>query len=168
MAESRGKLLIATTSTGKLREWQTLLDDLPLELLTSSTSPSPSTSTTGSTYAANALLKAEAYGKASQLLTLAEDSGLSVAAMSGGPGVRSARWEGDAYVHKNALLIRLLEDKHGGARGCRYVCAVIVRHPDGRLWRVRGEVRGQIATQPRAAAGSATTRCFISRAWVRR
>ncbi len=154
MAESRGKLLIATTSAGKLREWQTLLEDLPLELLTlRDVGITFDVDETGSTYAANALLKAEAYGNASQMLTLAEDSGLSVAALHGGPGVRSARWEGDDYAHKNALLIRLLEDKQGAARACRYVCVVIVRHADGRLWRVRGEVRGQIAAQPAGRGG---------------
>jgi XTP/dITP diphosphohydrolase len=154
MADSRGKLLIATTSAGKLREWQALLDDLPLELLTlRDIGITFEVDETGSTYAANALLKAKAYGKASQLLTLAEDSGLSVAALHGGPGVRSARWEGEDYVHKNALLIRILEGKHGAARACRYVCVVIVYHPDGRLWRARGEVRGRIATQPAGSGG---------------
>ncbi len=152
MADVRTPLLLATTSAGKLREWQGLLDDLPLELLTlRDVGITFDVDETGSTYAANALLKVEAYGKASQLLTLAEDSGLSVAALNGGPGVRSARWEGNDYVHKNALLIRLLEGKQGAARACRYVCAVLVRHPDGRLWRARGEVRGQIALQ---AAGN--------------
>jgi XTP/dITP diphosphohydrolase len=154
MAESRGKLLVATTSAGKLREWQALLNDLPLELLTlREVDISFDVDETGSTYAANAVLKAEAYGKASQLLTLAEDSGLSVAALNGGPGVRSARWEGDDYAHKNALLVRLLEDKQGAARACRYVCVVVVRHPDGRRWRVRGEVRGQIARRPAGSGG---------------
>jgi XTP/dITP diphosphohydrolase len=154
MTAGRRTLLVATTSAGKLREWKALLTDLPLELLTlRDVGIDFDVAETGSTYAANALLKAEAYGKASQLLTLAEDSGLSVAALNGGPGVRSARWEGDDYVHKNALLIHLLEGKHDAARACRYVSVVIVRHPDGRLWRVRGEVRGQIAMQPAGDGG---------------
>ena len=154
MVERRDRLLLATTSAGKLREWQTLLTDLPLELVTlRDVGITFDVDETGSTYAANALLKAEAYGTASQLLTLAEDSGLTVAALNGGPGVHSARWEGHDYVHKNALLIRLLENKQGAARACRYVCVVIVRHPDGRRWRARGEVRGQIATEPVGSGG---------------
>lgn len=154
MADARGSLLLATTSAGKLREWQGLLCDLPLKLLTlGDAGITFDVEETGATYAANALLKAEAYGKASRLLTLAEDAGLSVAALHGRPGVHSARWEGNDYVHKNALLVRLLEGKHGSERACRYVCAVIVRHPDGRLWRVRGEVRGQIAMQPAGNGG---------------
>ncbi|HEY1297415.1 MAG TPA: non-canonical purine NTP pyrophosphatase [Chloroflexota bacterium] len=154
MVERRNRLLLATTSAGKLREWQALLDDLPLELVTlRDVGITFDVDETGSTYAANALLKAEAYGTASRMLTLAEDSGLSVAALQGGPGVHSARWEGDDYVHKNALLIRLLEGKQGAARACRYVCVVIVRHADGRRWRARGEVRGEIATQPAGNGG---------------
>jgi XTP/dITP diphosphohydrolase len=108
---------------------------------------------TGETFADNATLKAERYGEASRLLTLAEDSGLTVAALEGAPGVRSARWEGDDYVHKNRVLVRLLEGKHGPERACRYVCAVALRHPDGRLWRARGEVRGQIAAAPAGSGG---------------
>src|SRR5438445_4819695 len=111
---SDARLLVATTSAGKLREWQGLLGDLPLTLVRlADVGIDFDVEETGSTYAQNALLKAEAYGEASGMLTLAEDAGLEVVALHGGPGVRSARWEGDDYVHKNALLIRLLEGKHG-------------------------------------------------------
>jgi XTP/dITP diphosphohydrolase len=146
------ELLIATTSGGKLREWQELLSDLPLTLLSlPELGISFDVDETGSTFAQNALLKIEAYGRASGVLTLAEDSGLSVAALGGGPGVQSARWEGPDYDRKNALLIELLEGKTGDARACRYLCVTALRHPDGRTWQVRGELRGQIAD---AAAGS--------------
>jgi XTP/dITP diphosphohydrolase len=151
---ARTRLLLGTTSSGKLREWQNLLHDLPVELLTlRDVGIDFEVDETGTTYAQNARLKAEAYGSASRLLTLAEDAGLSVAALAGAPGVRSARWEGDDYVHKNALLIRLLESKAGAERACRYVCAVVLRHPDGRQWRVHGEVRGQVATQAAGDGG---------------
>ncbi|HEY0581346.1 MAG TPA: non-canonical purine NTP pyrophosphatase, partial [Chloroflexota bacterium] len=58
-----------------------------------------------------------------------------------------ARWEGSDYEHKNRLLIELLKDKQAAARGCSYACVTILRHPQGRLWRARGELRGQIATE---------------------
>ena len=74
-------------------------------------------------------------------------------ALGGAPGVHSARWEGPDYAHKNALLIRLLRDKHGAARACRYACVVVVRHPDGHRWQVRGEVRGQVALAPAGSGG---------------
>jgi XTP/dITP diphosphohydrolase len=148
------RLLVATTSSGKLREWQGLLGDLPLELLTlADVGIDFDVEETGSTFTQNAVLKAEAYGRASGLLTLAEDSGLCVAALGGGPGVHSARWEGTDYAHKNALLIRLLDGKTGRARGCRYACVAVLRHPDGRCWHARGEVRGQIACAPAGEGG---------------
>jgi XTP/dITP diphosphohydrolase len=148
------RLLIATTSAGKLREWQALLADLPLELLSlADVGIEFDVDETGTTFAQNAVLKAEAYGRASQMLTLAEDSGLCVAALGGAPGVHSARWEGPDYTHKNALLIRLLRGKEGPARACRYACVVVLRHPDGRTWHVRGEVRGQIAFAPAGSGG---------------
>ncbi len=108
---------------------------------------------TGATFRQNALLKAEAYGRTSGLLTLAEDSGLCVAALGGGPGVQSARWEGDDYDHKNALLIHLLEGKGGSARACRYACVAVLRHPDGRRWDARGEVLGEVACAPAGTGG---------------
>jgi XTP/dITP diphosphohydrolase len=148
------RLLIATTSEGKLREWQGLLGDLPIELVRlSEVGIAFDVDETGSTFRENAVLKAEAYGHASGLLTLAEDSGLCVAALGGGPGVHSARWEGVDYDHKNALLIRLLEGKTGPARACQYACVAVLRHPDGRKWYARGEVRGQIATAPAGSGG---------------
>src|SRR5690348_1401464 len=117
------QLLLATTSAGKLREWQALLADLPLELVSlRDVGISFDVEETGSTFAENAQLKADAYGTASGLLTLAEDSGLSVSALGGAPGVHSARWQGNDYVHKNALLIEMLGGKQGAARACRYLC----------------------------------------------
>ena len=151
---ARPTLLIATTSAGKLREWQGLLGDLPMELARlSDIGIDFDVDETGSTFRENAVLKADAYGQASGLLTLAEDSGLCVAALGGGPGVHSARWEGEDYGQKNALLIRLLEGKTGRARACQYACVAVLRHADGRKWYARGEVRGQIALAPAGSGG---------------
>ncbi len=147
-------LLIATTSAGKLGEYRQLFEALPVELLSlEDVGIDFDVEETGHTFAANALLKAEAYGAAAGMLTLAEDSGLTVAALGGAPGVLSARWQGDDYAHKNALLVDLLRGKEGAERACAYVCAVALRHPDGRVWKARGEVRGQIAQAPAGTGG---------------
>src|SRR6188508_924784 len=99
------RLLIATTNDGKLREWRHLLEGLPFELLALGDAGIRfDVEETGCTFRANAVLKAEAYGRASGLLALAEDAGLTVVALNGRPGVHSARWEGTDYTHKNALL----------------------------------------------------------------
>jgi XTP/dITP diphosphohydrolase len=150
----RGRLLLATTSAGKLSEWQLLLGDVPLELVTlADVGITFDVDETGMTFRQNAVLKADAYGRASGLVTLSEDAGLCVAALSGGPGVYSARWEGADYEHKNRRLIELLAGKAGQERACRYACVVVVRHPDGRAWYVRGECRGQIAQAPAGTGG---------------
>lgn len=151
MTATSKRLLIGTSNPGKLREWRDLLSGLPLDLVTPrDVGIDFEVAETGRSFAANALLKAVAYGEATGLLTLAEDSGLTVAALNGAPGVRSARWEGSDYVHKSSLLIALLSNKRESERACAYVCAVALREPDGRIWRVRGSARGQIAA---AAAG---------------
>lgn len=151
---SRPPLLIATTNPGKLREWRQLLGDLPFELLDlADLGASFDVIETGRTFAENARLKAEAYSRATRLLTLAEDAGLSVRKLGGRPGVHSARWEGSDYQHKNRLLVRLLDGVEGPERACRYVCAVVLRHPTGREWLVRGEVRGEVAHEPRGTGG---------------
>ena len=147
-------LLVATTNVGKLDEWRELLADLPLALLSlSDVGLELDVPETGRTLAQNARIKALAYGERSGLLTLAEDSGLLVAALGGAPGVHSARWEGDDYAHKNRLLIELLKGKHGDERACRYAAVAVLRHPDGRLWRARGELRGRIACEPAGSGG---------------
>ena len=152
MASAR--LLIATTSADKLREWQGLLGDMPVQLLTlRDVGVDFDVDETGHTFAQNALLKANAYGQASGVLTLAEDSGLQVAALGGRPGVHSARWEGSDYEAKNRLLVKLLDGKKDAERGCRYACVTVLRHPDGRSWQVRGELRGQIALAPAGSGG---------------
>ncbi len=147
-------LLLATTSGGKLGEWHRLLADLPYALVTlSEVGIDMEVPETGRTFRANAELKAEAYGRASRMLTLAEDSGLAVAALGGAPGVQSARWQGEDYRRKNALLVRLLEGKTGPQRAARYVCLAVLRQPDGRRWYARGELRGQIAHAPAGSGG---------------
>lgn len=147
-------LLIATTSPGKFREWQELLVGTDYRLVSlTDVGIGFDVEETGTTFRANALLKAEAYGKASELLTLAEDSGLAVAALGGQPGVYSARWEGDDYAHKNAVLLRLLAGQEDSARACHYACVAVLRHPDGRRWYARGEVHGRIAMRPAGSGG---------------
>jgi XTP/dITP diphosphohydrolase len=146
------RLLIATTSSGKFAEWRNLLRDLPLDLVSlRDIGLSLDVPETGRTFRENARLKVEAYGRASGLLTLAEDSGLTVAALRGQPGVNSARWEGNDYAHKNALLLQIVDGKEGTARGCRYICVAMLRQSDGLVWEARGELRGEVA---RAAVGT--------------
>src|SRR5262245_42764421 len=99
------KLLIATTNLGKLREIESILARLPVEIVTlAAWSSVGSPEETGETFEENARIKALYYAAATALPTVAEDSGLEIDALDGAPGVRSARFGGDhtSYPEKFA------------------------------------------------------------------
>ncbi len=150
------KLLIATHNLGKLREYSALLFGLPLELV----SPDDlrlnlDVVESGDTYGENAALKASAYAQASGLLTLADDSGLEVAALDGAPGVRSARYAlGDDDDRVQALLHALAQAGAGeGQRAARFRCVIALVNPQGRSWTVEGQCVGRIIDTPRGSGG---------------
>jgi XTP/dITP diphosphohydrolase len=109
------KLLIATNNPGKRRELRALLDGMALELVTpADLGLSLEVDETGDTYAENAALKAVAFGRASGLPALADDSGLEVDALDGRPGLHSARfapWHGATDADRRRLLLERLRDK---------------------------------------------------------
>lgn len=146
------RLLIATTNAGKQAEFRRLLAPLAARLAT------PEELDLGldvaephDTYAENAAAKAEAYARASGLPSIADDSGIEVAALDWGPGVRSARWGGG----RNAD--RLLEALEGRSdRRARMVCALAVAVPDAdgpRVELFEGIVHGSIAYERRGTGG---------------
>ena len=147
------RLLIATTNVGKQREFRRLLAPLDAELVTpdeiglSLEVPEPH-----ETYAENATDKADAFARASGLVSLADDSGIEIAALDWGPGVRSARWGGGRNADR---VLEVLGD--GADRRARMVCVVAVGRPlgDGRV-DVRtfsGVVEGSVATSKRGERG---------------
>ena len=150
-----GRLLLATTSAGKQRELRALLGDLPLTLVT----PADLGLTlvpeeTGTTFAENAAIKAQAYYAAVGLPTLAEDSGLEVEALGGAPGVYSARWEGlPDGAAKNALLLSRVADVPPERRGCRYVCHMVLVDAMGAEHHAEGECQGTVAYEQRGSGG---------------
>jgi XTP/dITP diphosphohydrolase len=148
------RLLLATSSADKIREYRDILADLPLELLApSELGLQLEVEETGRTFRENADLKARAYQAATGLTCLAEDSGFEVDALDGAPGIHSARWEGADYRHKNALVIERLAGLEGAARRCRYVCEISFATLDGRLHHARGALTGRVATAPRGSGG---------------
>jgi XTP/dITP diphosphohydrolase len=159
-----GRLLGATRSGHKLRELRDLLD-LPVgvELLSpDDVGIRDEPEETGETFEANARLKARYYARLSGLPTLADDSGLEVDALRGGPGVRTRRYAGpDATDEQNnAKLVRELVGLPADRRGARYVCVLALALPElagprGGLGTVtrRGTCRGRIAQSPRGDGG---------------
>lgn len=109
---------------------------------------------TGDTYQENAALKALAFTQASSLPSLADDSGLEVDALSGAPGVRSARYSGTGSDKDNLdLLLHNLKGVPDRARTARFVCVVALALPSGDIEYARGQCEGKIAGQRRGDGG---------------
>jgi len=147
-------LLVATTNRGKQREFRRLLGDLAAAVVTPGEIgldlevPEPHDA-----YAENAVAKAVAYCRASGLLTVADDSGIEVAALGWGPGVRSARW-GTGGGTKAEQLVAAMGD--GEDRRARMVCALALAIPgeaDPTVEVFTGVVEGSLASEPRGEHG---------------
>jgi len=150
------KLLVATNNPGKVREYEELLADLPVEI----TFPAREglhmeVEESGETFEANARIKALAYAQASGLLTLADDSGLEVDALGGAPGVHSARYAGPGAddVTRYRKLLEALSGIPAGRRSARFRCVVALAQPDGTVHTAQGTCEGQIGFEPRGEHG---------------
>lgn len=141
------KLLIATTNSKKLKEFQELFQEFPVELLNlKEIAGVQEVEETGKTFEENARLKALGYARQTGLLTLAEDSGLCCEALEGAPGVYSARFAGaEKSDHENNLkLLRLLENVPVNCRGAYYQSVIALAEPGRLIGIAEGEVRGVI------------------------
>lgn len=152
------RLLVATTNPHKLREIRELLSNSPVELAgLEVVRPLPEPEETGTTFDANARLKALYYdGAAGGFdLTVAEDSGLVIDALDGAPGVHSARFlRADAtYPERFAEIFRRLDENPDRPRTARFVCALAVARNGQVVYETRGVVEGTIARPPRGSAG---------------
>ena len=148
-------LLVATTNRGKLEEYRRMLAGLPFTLLDlSDVGITTAIPETGTTYAENARLKAEGCAQLSHLLTLADDSGLEVAALHREPGVYSARYGGEATDQgRTRLLLERLKGVPFHERLARFVCVIAIADPTGRVETVEGTVGGVIEFEPRGTGG---------------
>jgi XTP/dITP diphosphohydrolase len=149
------QLLLATNNPGKLHELMPLLDDMPLHIVTPhALGLHLDVAETGTTYAENARLKAEAFAHASGLLTLADDSGLEVDALSGAPGVYSARYAGEAAsdADRRAKLIHVLRQVPAPRRA-RFRCVIAIAQPGGAIDYFEGVCAGEIILEERGVNG---------------
>ena len=155
MTAPRRRLLVATGSAHKLIELQRLFGDLPIDLVTlrdlGITDEAPED---GATFEENALQKARWYAQASSEWTLADDSGLEVAALNGAPGVYTRRYAGpDASDQQNyekllAAMVGVID------RTARFVCTMALIDPvNGSERTFRGECPGALTTAPRGEFG---------------
>jgi XTP/dITP diphosphohydrolase len=152
----KGRLVIATTNPGKLREISALLEGIPLNLVTLARWPDVAApEETGATFVENARAKALYYAAATSELTVAEDSGLEIQALGGAPGVESARFGGahTTYPEKFALIGDALRAKGAVASPARFVCALALVMGGEVLFETRGTIEGTIAPAPKGAGG---------------
>jgi XTP/dITP diphosphohydrolase len=149
-----GTLLIATTNPGKLREIAGILEGAPVQLLTiADLPPMADPEETGATFAENARLKALYYAQATGLLSVADDSGLEIAALDNAPGVHSARWHGSDYAVKFRKIRELLRERGQDGSPARFVCHVALARPGAILFEAEGIVNGEVAAEPRGDNG---------------
>ncbi|MEJ2071155.1 MAG: XTP/dITP diphosphatase [Syntrophobacterales bacterium] len=154
-------LVMATRNAGKVRELAELLRDLDVRLLSLNDFPElPEIPEEGSTFAENALAKAQAVARLTGLPALADDSGLEVEALGGRPGVFSARYAQDRTGGRTPSdednwrkLLDELREVPPEKRQARFVCEIALAWPTGRLVTTRGEVAGVIALEPRGTRG---------------
>jgi XTP/dITP diphosphohydrolase len=167
MGMTRGQLLIASHNEGKAREIRTLLAPYGYEIVSAASLGLPEPEETEATYAGNAILKAEAACCAANMLTLADDSGLSVNALGGAPGIYSARWAGP-YKDFSAAMARVQTELAGKAdRAARFVCVLALAAPGEATRTFEGFVDGEIVWPPRGALGFGYDPIFLPQGYDR-
>jgi XTP/dITP diphosphohydrolase len=160
-------VVLATTNRGKLEELRSLLEGLPLRLIgLSDLMPKlPPIVEDGASFEANAEKKAREVCRACGLVTLADDSGLEVDALGGRPGVRSARFAGDAATdtENNQRLLSELRGQPASARSARFRCVVALQSPWAKLPRFGvGVCEGRIAAEGRGDHGFGYDPLFLT------
>lgn len=152
----RCKLLLATNNQAKVGEYRSLLQNLPYELVTlSEQGITTIADEVGESLEENARLKATVLAAESQLLALADDSGLEVDALGGEPGRLSARYAGENASDKdrvNYLLLRL-KGVPWEKRSARFRCVIALATPDGEVEFCSGECQGFITFEPKGEQG---------------
>lgn len=150
------KLLVATTSTGKLREYRTLLRGISYELISlPEAGIKSSVEENGKSFEENARLKAEALATESNMLTLADDSGLEVDVLNGEPGVMSARYAGENATDNERIsyLLAKLRDVPLEKRSARFKCVIAIACPNGKTELCSGECSGFITMEAHGKNG---------------
>jgi XTP/dITP diphosphohydrolase len=149
-------LLIATFNPGKARELAALVEAAGYATRTlGDAGIQEPYDETGATYEENGGGKARHYARLSGLMTIADDSGLEVDALQGGPGVQSARYGGAGLddAGRSRRLLEALRDVPDDRRTARYVAVAVIARPDGGTRSFRGVCEGRIARAPRGAGG---------------
>ena len=148
------KFVLATNNAKKLTEMAAILGSLGVEVV----SPKDlgihiEVEETGTTFAENAMLKAKAICEAAKLPAIADDSGLCVDALNGGPGVYSARYGGEGLDDKGRYMLLLNSMRGQTTRAAHFACAIACVFPDGDTLTAEGKCHGTIAFAPMGEGG---------------
>ncbi len=155
-------ILLGTRNTHKLAECMRILGEIPGVAWTDpQRCPFPEVMETGASLEENAHLKAKQAAEATGLPTLAEDSGLEVAALAGAPGVRSARYAGEDKNHQANTRLLLQELQDTADRRAQFRTMVVLALPDGRTWQAEGVLPGTISRSPRGQGGFGYDPVFV-------
>ncbi|MEI9928273.1 MAG: RdgB/HAM1 family non-canonical purine NTP pyrophosphatase [Sphingomonas sp.] len=159
-----GRLVIASHNPGKVREIEALLGPHGIEPVSAADLGLPEPDETGTTFVANAELKALQAADLSGLPALADDSGLCVEALNLDPGIFSARWAGEAKDFGQAM--QRVEDRLAAlppetARAAHFICALALAWPDGHVEWFEGRVDGTLVWPPRGENGFGYDPMFV-------
>ncbi|MBN1885531.1 MAG: RdgB/HAM1 family non-canonical purine NTP pyrophosphatase [Candidatus Krumholzibacteriota bacterium] len=153
------RIVIASRNRGKVQEIEHIFGELGVELVTlDDVDFFPEPDETGETFLENARIKARAAAEATGLAALADDSGIEVDALGGGPGVRSARYGGAGLddAGRCRRLLEALADVPDEGRGARFRCVMVLQPPPGAAWsplETEGFLHGRIARSPSGSNG---------------
>ena len=151
------KVALASKNKHKLVEISKITEKFGIDLvLQSELGVDIDVEETGTTFEENSFLKAEAVMKATGLPALADDSGIAVDALNGGPGVYSARYGFDDSLDDWGRLLLLLKNTEhvpDGQRQAQFVCVITLVMPDGKTIQARGEIHGELLRAPRGENG---------------
>jgi len=160
------KLVVASHNQGKVREIRDLLKPYAIEVFKASDLGLVDPEETGTTFAANAELKAILAANTANMAALSDDSGLVVDALGGAPGIYSARWgELDDGSRDFAVAMNKVHDKMqiaGGPDTARFICALSLAFPGGDVYTYEGKVEGRITWPPRGDKGFGYDPVFIA------
>lgn len=159
-----GKLIAATHNAGKVRELRDLMEPFGFEIVSAIELDLPEPEETEHTFTGNAILKARAAAEATGAPALSDDSGLSVTALGGAPGIYSARWAGADRDFYQAMekVEHELGQTGTNDRSAKFVCALAIVWPDGHAEVFEGEVHGALVWPPRGGHGFGYDPMFVS------
>jgi len=164
MTEQRYEWVLASHNEGKVRELNALFAGLPVVLRAAEDLELPEPEETGTTFEANAELKALAAARAAGQPAVSDDSGVAVHALGGEPGIHTGRWAGDERdfeLARRRVQDRLTEVGPQASRRATYVCVLCVAWPDGRTCTVRGETLGTLVWPVRGDLGHGFEPMFL-------